>query len=155
MQHQAVLDGYLKQLHLSTFVQNYQVYAQDAARTNLPYERYLLALCGAEVAQRDALRIQRAIAAAKFPVFKDLATFDFEAIPTLPKQRVLDLAQGSYMAGRETVILIGNPGLGKVHLQHVFIATALNFARISAWRSQLPRAQTRQAAFVRLVKKGA
>lgn len=46
-------------------------------------------------------------------------------------------------------------GLAKVHLQHVFIATALNFARISAWRSQLPRAQTRQAAFVRLVKKRA
>ena len=118
MQHQAVLEGYLKQLHLSTFVQNYQAYAQDAARTNLPYERYLLALCGAEVAQRDALRIQRAIAAAKFPVFKDLATFDFEAIPTLPKQRVLDLAQGSYMAGRETVILIGNPGLGKPRSTH-------------------------------------
>ena len=46
-------------------------------------------------------------------------------------------------------------GLAKVHLQHVFIATALNFARISAWRSGLPRAQTRQAAFVRLAKKGA
>lgn len=123
MQHQAVLEGYLKQLHLSTFVQNYQVYAQDAARTNLPYERYLLALCGAEVAQRDALRVQRAMAAAKFPVFKDLATFDFEAVPALPKQRVLDLAQGSYMAGRETVILIGNPGLGKTH-----IATGLAIA---------------------------
>ncbi|HEX3523728.1 MAG TPA: IS1182 family transposase [Stellaceae bacterium] len=46
-------------------------------------------------------------------------------------------------------------GLAKVHLQHVFTATALNFTRIFAWRSQLPRAQTRQAAFVRLVKKGA
>src|SRR5215467_8618207 len=93
MQHQAVLESYLKQLHLSTFIQNYQVYAQDAARTNLPYERYLLALCGAEVAQRDALRIERAIVAAKFPVLKDLPTFDFDAVPTLPKQRVLDLAR--------------------------------------------------------------
>ena len=46
-------------------------------------------------------------------------------------------------------------GLAKVHLQHGFIATALNFTRIFAWRSQIPRAQTRQAAFVRLVKKGA
>lgn len=43
----------------------------------------------------------------------------------------------------------------KVHLQHVFTATALNFARMSAWLSEAPRAQTRQAAFVRLVKKGA
>jgi DNA replication protein DnaC len=124
MQHQAVLESYLKQLRLSTFIQNYQAYAQDAARTNLPYERYLLALCGAEVAQRETLRIQRAIAAATFPVFKDLSTFDFEAIPTLPKQRVLDLAQGSYMAGRETVILIGNPGLGKTHIATGLAITA-------------------------------
>jgi DNA replication protein DnaC len=116
MQHQAVLESYLKQLHLSTFIQNYQAYAQDAARTNLPYERYLLALCGAEVTQRDAMRIERAIAAAKFPVLKDLATFDFDAVPTLPKQRILELAQGSYMAGSETVILIGGPGLGKTHV---------------------------------------
>jgi len=40
-------------------------------------------------------------------------------------------------------------------LQHVFTATALNFARISAWLSAVPPAQTRQAAFVRLAKKGA
>lgn len=46
-------------------------------------------------------------------------------------------------------------GLAKVHLQHVFTATALNFTRIFAWHSELPRAQTRQPAFVRLVKKGA
>ncbi len=45
-------------------------------------------------------------------------------------------------------------GMAKVHLQHVFIATALNFCRISAWFSEQPRAQTRQAAFVRLVKQG-
>ncbi len=46
-------------------------------------------------------------------------------------------------------------GTAKVHLQHVFTATALNFARISAWLSAVPPAQTRQAAFVRLAKKGA
>lgn len=46
-------------------------------------------------------------------------------------------------------------GLAKVHLQHVFTATALNFTRIFAWRAELPRAHTRQPAFVRLVKKGA
>ena len=46
-------------------------------------------------------------------------------------------------------------GTAKVHLQHVFTATALNFCRISAWLFEVPRAQTRQAAFVRLAKKGA
>lgn len=46
-------------------------------------------------------------------------------------------------------------GMAKVHLQQVFTATALNFCRTSAWLSKQPRAQTRQAAFVRLAKKGA
>jgi transposase len=46
-------------------------------------------------------------------------------------------------------------GLEKVHLQQVFTATALNLSRMSAWLTSQPRAQTRQAAFVRLVKKRA
>jgi DNA replication protein DnaC len=116
MQHQALLENYLKQLHLSSFMQNYQVYAADAARTDLPYERYLLALCAAEVAQRDALRVERAITQAKFPVLKELTTFDFNAVQNIAKHRVLELAQGGYIAQKETIILIGNPGLGKTHL---------------------------------------
>jgi DNA replication protein DnaC len=118
MEHQALLENYLKQLHLSTFIHNYQTYASDAARTDLPYERYLLALCSAEVAGRDALRIERAIAQAKFPVMKELSTFDFSAVPNIPKQRVLELAQGGYMASAETIILIGGPGLGKPQSTH-------------------------------------
>lgn len=116
MQHQALLENYLKQLHLSSFIDNYQAYAADAARTDLPYERFLLALCTAEVTQRDALRVERAITHAKFPVLKELATFDFTAVQNISKQRVLELAQGGYMAQKETIILIGNPGLGKTHL---------------------------------------
>ena len=123
MQHQALLETYLKQLHLSTFLQNYQAYAQDAARGDLPYERYLLALCTAEMTQRDTWRVERSIQAAKFPVLKDLASFDFEAVQNISKQRVLELAQGGYMANAETILLVGNPGLGKTH-----IATGLAFA---------------------------
>ncbi|HTI13570.1 MAG TPA: IS1182 family transposase [Dictyobacter sp.] len=44
-------------------------------------------------------------------------------------------------------------GMDKVHLQQIFTATALNFCRISAWHFEQPRAKTRQAPFVRLVKK--
>ena len=46
-------------------------------------------------------------------------------------------------------------GRAKVHLQNVLSATALNVCRISDWLAQRPRAHTRQAAFVRLLKKGA
>ena len=42
-------------------------------------------------------------------------------------------------------------GLAKTHLQHVFIATAMNLSRIVNWLNELPLAQTRQAAFERLI----
>jgi DNA replication protein DnaC len=116
MQHQALLENYLRQLHLATFAQNYQTFAQDASRGSLPYERYLLALCEAEVGQREAHRVERAIAAAKFPVLKELSTFDFAAVNTISQQRVLELARGGYIVQKETILLIGNPGLGKTHI---------------------------------------
>jgi DNA replication protein DnaC len=123
MPYQALLETYLRQLHLATFAQNYQTFAQDAARSNLPYERYLLALCEGEVMQRETQRVERAIAAAKFPVIKELSTFDFDAVQGLAKTRVLELAQGGYIHRVETIILLGNPGLGKTH-----VATGLALA---------------------------
>jgi len=123
MQHQALLESYLRQLRLPTFAQNYQAFAQDAIRTNLSYERYLLALCQAEAEQREANRIERAIINAKFPIVKELTSFDFSAVQGISKTRVLELAQGGYMSKAENIILVGNPGLGKSH-----IATGLALA---------------------------
>jgi DNA replication protein DnaC len=123
MQHQTLLENYLRQFRLPTFAQNYQAFAQDGTRSNLPYERYLLALCQAEHEQREANRVQRAIMNAKFPLVKELASFDFSAVQGIAKTRVLELAQGGYMSRAETIILVGNPGLGKTH-----IATGLALA---------------------------
>ncbi len=123
MQHQALLENYLRQLRLPTFAQNYQTFAQDATRTNLSYERYLLALCQSEAEQRETNRIERAILTAKFPIVKELMGFDFSAIQGISKTRVLELSQGGYLSQAENIILIGNPGLGKSH-----IATGLALA---------------------------
>lgn len=112
----AVLEGYLKQLRLSTFIRNYAPFAQDAADANQSYDQFLLALTREEVAQRDHNRQLQRIRAAKFPVLKELIDFDFSAIPKLNKQRILDLARGEYIEKAEPIILVGNPGLGKTHI---------------------------------------
>jgi DNA replication protein DnaC len=116
MKQELLLESYLKDLRLSRFVQSYQSLAQEAARTNLSYERYLLALVQEEVAHREAQRIERAIGEAHFPVLKDLAEFDWSCVPSVPKPRILELAAGAYIESREPVILVGNPGLGKSHV---------------------------------------
>jgi DNA replication protein DnaC len=113
MEPNGLLDSYLRQLRLPTFLKNYQPYAADAARNNLDYTRFLLALAEQEVNQREHNMIQRRVKAARFPVFKELADFDFSAIPSLNKAQILDLARGEYLQKRESIIFIGNPGLGK------------------------------------------
>src|SRR5258708_26023715 len=114
--NQALVEGYLRALNLHMFLQLYQAYAQDAARSGLSVERFLLAICEAEVADREAKRMESAIKRAKFPFLKEITEYDFTAVENIPKTTFLELAQGGYMARAENLILVGNPGLGKTHL---------------------------------------
>ena len=111
-----LLESYLKQLRLPTFLDNWQNFAQDAAGENLTYDKFLLALAEQEVIQRENNQQQRRIKAAKFPFPKELADFDFSLIPSLNKAKVLQLAQGAYIKNLESVIMVGNPGVGKTHI---------------------------------------
>jgi DNA replication protein DnaC len=116
MEKNDLLESYLHQLRLPTFAKNYLAFATDAAQQNLDYPRYLLALAEQEVTRREQNVLQKHLKAARFPVAKELAEFDFSAIPGLNKVQVLDLSRGEYIHQRESIVLIGNPGLGKTHL---------------------------------------
>ena len=116
MPQELLLESHLKQLRLPSFLDHYQPLAHDAARNNLSYERYLLALTQEEVNQRERRRQEQAIHNAHFPVLKDLAEFEWSCVPNLSRPRLLELAQGGYITKAEPVIFIGNPGLGKTHL---------------------------------------
>lgn len=120
-----LLEGYLKELRLLSFLKYYRPFAEDAAQNKQSYQRFLLALAQQEAQDRDQRRQQQRIRAAKFPVLKDLADFNFAAIPDLNQQRIFDLARGQYLTKAEPIILVGNPGLGKSH-----IATALEACRL-------------------------
>lgn len=116
----SLLDVYLKQLRLPTFLKNYQKFAQDAIENQYGFSEFLQALAEEEVQQREQNRLLRRIKAARFPVSHELADFDFSRIPSVNKSQILDLTRGEYIAKKESLIFIGNPGVGKTHL-----ATAL------------------------------
>src|ERR1700730_18514477 len=98
MEDKVLLETYLRALRLPTFTQNYQAFAQDAARSNQSFERYLFGLCEAEMLQREVNRVERCIANAKFPVVKEIDIFDFSAVQGISKSRVVELSQGGYLA---------------------------------------------------------
>lgn len=134
MERNPLLETHLRQLHLPAFVQHYLPFATDAAQKNLDYPRYLLALVEQEINAREQNRIQRRVKAAHFPVFKELADFDFSALPGLNKARILDLSRGEYITKHETLIFIGNPGLGKTHLSiSLALAACRQGRRVRFW----------------------
>lgn len=104
--------------------------AREAAATAESHEQYLLRLTELEVAARAANVLKARIKQAAFPVHKDFDTFDFTAVPSLPKQQVLDLARGAWIEENYNCCLIGNSGTGKTH-----VATALGLAACrQGWR---------------------
>jgi DNA replication protein DnaC len=66
-----------------------------------------------EVTQRHEHQLRRYLQQAQFPYDKRLEDFDFSLVPSLPKTRVLELAQGAFLVQHEHVLLVGPSGLGK------------------------------------------
>ena len=117
-----LLEAYLKKLKMPQAARIYEAMAREAADNNLDYEGYLLGVLEQEIHQRESNRIQRGIRQAGFPVIKTLDSFEFKAIPSISKPKILKLMQGEYIQKKENIILVGSSGVGKTH-----IATALGY----------------------------
>jgi DNA replication protein DnaC len=110
----ARIDAQLRTLHLPGALSRYRDLAAELGVD----EQALQLLDGAlaaEIDSRELHRYQKNLRAARFPVVKDLASFDFTAVPSLERARVAELATGRFIAAHEAVILVGNPGTGKTH----------------------------------------
>lgn len=113
---QARLPILLRQLRLPTVAANYGRLAQEAASGGQPYEEYLLGLLEQEVAQRDINRRKRRIRDARFPRLHTLDEYDFNLVPDLPQDKILQLARCDFIDHAENVVFVGAIGTGKTHL---------------------------------------
>ena len=82
-------------------------------------------LLQAEHAQRAFASVRHQMKAAKFPLHRDLAGFDFEA-SKIDHKLVKQLSTLEFTETAQNVVLIGGPGTGKTHL-----ATALGVSGIT------------------------
>ena len=110
-----LLRHHLKRLKLPTVLREHEKLARQCAVEGVDHVRYLARLIELELLDREARMVDRRIKAAKFPAVKSLESFDFDAIPSLNKRLVLDLARGEFVARRENVIALGPSGTGKTH----------------------------------------
>jgi len=83
-----------------------------------------------ELTVRENRRIKTALLLARLTTIKTLAGFDFTFQPSLDRNRILALAELTFIDRAEVVHLLGPPGTGKSHL-----AIALAVEAVKAGRS--------------------
>jgi len=113
---EACLPILLRQLHLPTVAANYHRLAKEAAGSGQPYEEYLLSLLEQEVTQRDINRRKLRIRDARFPRLHTLDEYDFNLLPDLPQEKILQLVRCDFLDNAENVVFLGSIGTGKTHL---------------------------------------
>ena len=116
----------LKSLRLSGMAMAWADLVEQGGSAELQASRWLIEhLLQAEAVNRHMRSIAHQTKAARFPVHRDLAGFNFEA-SQVDRALVHKLADLSFTQDAQNVVLIGGPGTGKTHL-----ATALGISGLT------------------------
>lgn len=123
----AMVDLHCKELRLPGLRKAYASVAREAVDSGHSFTRFLAACLEEERRSRQQSRLQTYTRQAKFPSAKTLQEFDFTAIPSLSKAKILSLAEGNFVRDKENVVCMGASGTGKSHC-----SMALGMAAIAA-----------------------
>ncbi len=109
-----VITLYCKQLKLPTF-NNYEDVIRQLDKDK-SYADFLLQLLKSESLQRQENNQKRHIKAAKYPYVKTIDEYDLSRLKHVKEPFIWELAGCDYIDKNQNVIMIGNPGTGKIHL---------------------------------------
>ena len=116
----------LKELRLHGMAGAWVDLLEQGRNAGLDASRWLLEhLLQAETTDRAMRSVSHQMTAAKFPVHRDLAGFDFDVSP-VDRALIHTLAEMSFTEAAHNAVLVGGPGTGKTHL-----ASAIGVAGIT------------------------
>jgi DNA replication protein DnaC len=106
----------LKELRLHGMAGAWAELLEQRAEATLEGSRWLVEhLLQAEITDRAMRSVRHQLTAAKIPVHRDLAGFDFDISP-VDRKLVMTLADMSFTEQAHNAVLVGGPGTGKSHL---------------------------------------
>jgi len=114
MLREQIVDA-LAQLHLTGMKSAYDELMAGVQKRGHSPEKFLWSLLEAEMTEREARSLRYRLSQARFPVHKELETFDFSASP-VDASAVTRLCQGDFVEAHSNVVFVGGSGSGKTHL---------------------------------------
>lgn len=148
------LQDNLMRLKLSRAAEVLDTVAEQAKENKSSYFSFLDHLLEEEVAAKEKRRIQTAMKTAGLPGAKTIEQYDFSFHPQLDKKEVMELFDLSFVAGKENVIFLGPPGVGKTHLAISLAIKACHhgfkvyFTTMDTLIKKLKEGATRQKAYL-------
>jgi len=122
----------LKALRLHGMAGAWVDLVEQGGNTELAPSTWLVEhLLQAESTDRLTRSVSHQMHAARFPVHRDLAGFDFDASP-VDRKLVMQLAEFGFTDDAHNAVLVGGPGTGKTHL-----ATAIGVAGVATHRKRV------------------
>jgi DNA replication protein DnaC len=106
----------LRYLKLPFLEANYAALAAEAAQKQCGLVDYLAGLVDGETQRRKELSIQRRVAAARFPVIKNLEQFDWSWPKKINRPQIQNFFRLAFLPSHTNIIIMGGVGLGKTHL---------------------------------------
>ncbi len=122
---QAQLIEKMKSLRLNGMASALEESLTALTQKKLAPTSWLKQLLEAEHADRQARSFQYQIRLARFPVLRDLDSFDFRE-SLVNETAIRQLYTGQYLEGSRNIVLVGGTGTGKTHLAIALARNAIH-----------------------------
>jgi len=116
-QQQEQFTGNCHYLGLKLLAEEYRQMIDKAGKNTVGYYEFISDIVQAEAAAKQQRRIEYLIKNSRLPQpLKMLADFDFDFQPKLNRKLIIDLASLGFIERSESILMIGDNGVGKSHL---------------------------------------